>query len=537
MNNSIYRVMLIFVVLLISSSVALAIIQSDLADQGRGVKDRSSGNLLATGDLSVEIWDSPTGGNIIYNETFANAISNGSWDVLLGDNGAIPLYLQFNKKYYKDYKINGEDVSFTNSTGRTMDRQPFYSPLGGINSTDTILNTMSNTAGLANYAFYSLSQNPGYALRDTGSITGWSITAGSSGQLQFNIENDTNPISTAVVITNDGNVGIRTTSPHSTLEVNGSGIMSSSPQNSGGFFIANSSGIMRWAIRGTNNETGSNMGDDLAIIARSDDGSSLATDLFINRSNGNIGMGTATPATKLSVLSLDNTNNAAVPLILVGSDRQDYRASIDSVRGVDSTHLGMAFSTSNGISPAEAMRIQPSGYVGIGTSTPVAPLQVGDTSSGTPYYDTDYYGLFLDGIGLFNKNQTANPYQSELAGDISSVSIIGNQYFTGGWHLFDPNRAPAQISLVSYDNNSYIFFGTKNVSTAGTVEAMRIDGNGSVGIGTTNPTQKLDVNGNINALNYSAGGSMGITKTISVNGTAGTCTITITGGLITGTSC
>jgi len=468
MNNSIYRVMLIFVVLLISSSVALAIIQSDLADQGRGVKDRSSGNLLATGDLSVEIWDSPTGGNIIYNETFANAISNGSWDVLLGDNGAIPLYLQFNKKYYKDYKINGEDVSFTNSTGGTIPRQPFYSPLG----------ELGNSA-----------------------------------------------------------IGIGTSSPHSTLEVNGSGIMSSSPQNSGGFFIANSSGIMRWAIRGTNNETGSNMGDDLAIIARSDDGSSLATDLFINRSNGNIGMGTATPATKLSVLSLDNTNNAAVPLILVGSDRQDYRASIDSVRGVDSTHLGMAFSTSNGISPAEAMRIQPSGYVGIGTSTPVAPLQVGDTSSGTPYYDTDYYGLFLDGIGLFNKNQTANPYQSELAGDISSVSIIGNQYFTGGWHLFDPNRAPAQISLVSYDNNSYIFFGTKNVSTAGTVEAMRIDGNGSVGIGTTNPTQKLDVNGNINALNYSAGGSMGITKTISVNGTAGTCTITITGGLITGTSC
>ena len=47
----------------------------------------------------------------------------------------------------------------------------------------------------------------------------------------------------------------------------------------------------------------------------------------------------------------------------------------------------------------------------------------------------------------------------------------------------------------------------------------------------------MNVTGNITASNYTAGTSAGITKTITVANATGTCSITITGGIITGTTC
>src|SRR3989338_8278296 len=104
-----------------------------LSDQGSGVKTTSNGTSLSSGSLSVEIWDSASGGTIIYNETFPNAIQDGEWNVILGANSSLPLSLRYARLYYKDYRINSEDANFTNSTGQQVSRQPFYAPLGDIN--------------------------------------------------------------------------------------------------------------------------------------------------------------------------------------------------------------------------------------------------------------------------------------------------------------------------------------------------------------------------------------------------------------------
>ena len=49
---------------------------------------------------------------------------------MLGENTSNPLSLEFGKTYYKDYKINGQDLNFTDYQGNIVDRRFFYSPLG-----------------------------------------------------------------------------------------------------------------------------------------------------------------------------------------------------------------------------------------------------------------------------------------------------------------------------------------------------------------------------------------------------------------------
>jgi len=137
-----YKFFIIGLSIILLLNLVNATISIELADQGSGVKTISTGSLLSSGNLSVYIYDSLTDGNLIYSENFSNAIINGSWNVILGENSTNLLYLQYNRKYYKDYKINNEDVNFTFNNGTSVGRKGFYSPLGEIG-----LRTISNIDG------------------------------------------------------------------------------------------------------------------------------------------------------------------------------------------------------------------------------------------------------------------------------------------------------------------------------------------------------------------------------------------------------
>lgn len=136
-------VLLVGSVLLLQTVIATNV---SFSDQGTDTILTATGELLESGNLTIEVWDAVTGGNLMYNETFENAIINGSWNVMLGENPLHPLSLEFGEIYYRDYTINGEDINFTSYNGTEVDRQFFYSPLGSISEED-ISNTTNLTLG------------------------------------------------------------------------------------------------------------------------------------------------------------------------------------------------------------------------------------------------------------------------------------------------------------------------------------------------------------------------------------------------------
>ena len=172
---------------------------------------------------------------------------------------------------------------------------------------------------------------------------------------------------------------------------------------------------------------------------------------------------------------------------------QHGNARISTVNGSSGPYGGqIVFSpqwyNGNSYSFVERMRIQDNGNVGIGTTTPDTNLTVAGS-----------VGIWDDGAQHGNAR-------------ISTVNGSSGPY--GGQILFSPQW---------YNGSSYSF-----------VERMRIQDNGNVGIGTTTPAAKLDVNGTANvsgsltATSFSGNGA----NLTNVNATALSCTGCVAGSAI-----
>ena len=94
-----------------------------ISDQGTNVRETTTGNLTALANLTISIYDNSTGGNLIFEQNSSNAIANGSWNVMINPN------LEYGKSYWKDYKINSEDLDFDGD-----ERLELQSSVGKINN-------------------------------------------------------------------------------------------------------------------------------------------------------------------------------------------------------------------------------------------------------------------------------------------------------------------------------------------------------------------------------------------------------------------
>jgi len=157
--------------------------------------------------------------------------------------------------------------------------------------------------------------------------------------------------------------------------------------------------------------------------------------------------------------------------------------------------LPLLFLTNN----LERMRIDSSGNVGIGTSSPSVKLQVNGPIAvqGTAAYPSSGSGIEL----VSNTTSTTN-------------TIISYNRSTSSW-----------MDLI-YQANTHIW------ATSGS-EQMRIDASGNVGIGTSTPAVKLDVAGPIKTLGYTVATlPTGVTgmKTYVTDALAPTFGATVVGG-------
>jgi hypothetical protein len=308
-----------------------------------------------------------------------------------------------------------------------------------------------------------------------------------------------------------GNVGIGTTSPNSTLEVNGDVTIKNAngnnPTDAGSLYF---------------NESGNTWGTDYYGFRINQQGASnylnfqsanltTVTDILtLARDTGNVGIGVTSNFTgyRLEVADGDIRASQAVAKISLGQlgsqgdaffgasglgaptvGSQDYgfysahnayrtstgawkhsrTSTIPSVRllgsgGVSSGNQGFSFDYSANVGTADItwtnlMKILPSGNVGIGTTSPSYQLTLGGNAVGSTQ------GLRID--------------------DPSNAAY--------GAH-FSFSDTPNEVWIGGITNNTY---NSAIGIHRDTTRAITIDVGGKVGIGTTSPSEKLEVSGKI----------------------------------------
>ena len=283
-----------------------------------------------------------------------------------------------------------------------------------------------------------------------------------------------------------------------------------------------------------------------------------ATRLSIDGITGNVGIGTTGPGAKLDVeggyARIGYTGGPYLDLYHINGGTDLKYTRIGSLNGV------MTFESVNDAytAPSEHMRIDASGNVGIGTTGPGSKLQVKGADSvllaqiagaGQDYLQvysggtSPDYGVVDGGAVLNLGTRGGSPKYLSLSaeGGANLATMAGNVGIgtTGPEALFDV-RGSASFTGVRFDlgtaavskiilanvashiQEGYVLYDTNdNHMALGTYaqERVRINQNGNVGIGTTSPGEKLQVNGTVKASNFS--GIVSSLVTISATATVG----------------
>ena len=282
-------------------------------------------------------------------------------------------------------------------------------------------------------------------------------------------------------IISNGNVGIGTTIPKEKLQINGNAAIIGS-NNRLKIWNDDTNPTYAMSLGGwdeSNNRIESS-GRELFITSYNG-GISFGNNGIKQHkidANGNVGIGTTTPTSKLEVLSGVSNNEIArfggtvserglrlSSFMVGGTNEVGFNFNAPGAGGA----AAISFSTLS----TERMRVNYDGNVGIGTTSPTNTLTLSKMSGGA-----NLARISFDG-------QTGD----------------ANNSINGGIE-FHNNNYPYYSAVLGYRGvNSHevgLYFKTSFLNNGG-ITAMTIVPNGNVGIGVTNPQYKLTVEGTIAA--------------------------------------
>jgi hypothetical protein len=272
------------------------------------------------------------------------------------------------------------------------------------------------------------------------------------------------------------------------------------------------------------------LGDDNLTLKVSPDGSTFNTGISVRKEDGHVG---------LAGFSADTTNDLGVKAANILFDRRtdSIRAVFNKAAAADTAsfmfqsgysgraEIGLAGSdnlevkvSADGSAWTGALTVErTSGRVGVrGATSPVAPLHVGDASSGTVsplLYTSDVLVVSAQdtapGLNLISAAPAASNRgvfkATRSRGSLTSPTAVatGDQTFSLLGAAFDGTvqRATAGVTFVvdgtvtdNVQAPQAVIFET---GTASRSERLRINSSGNVGIGTASPAERLTVAGHI----------------------------------------
>ena len=235
-----------------------------------------------------------------------------------------------------------------------------------------------------------------------------------------------------------------------------------------------------------------------ADSARTKDAAITPTEQMRLTNAGRLGIGTTSPVQKLDVqdgfirVQSPDVGGVAPPVITIGQMTNAYQAGMSS-----NVHLSMK--TTNNVgnfywylnSNTPTMTLLNTGNLGLGTTSPASELEVKAATPVVTVHATTLTGTTLGDKGpklLFKAD-------SSTAGNGGEIVFAG----AGDTNVERWAAISGHISSNTVDGCAgHLVFATKETSTGTSLsERMRITNSGNIGIGTTSPSQKLQVEGNI----------------------------------------
>lgn len=445
-------------------------------------------------DVTLLLVDSPT------SQTARNLRLN-----LTGTSGgARNLIVPAIEKFYIVNNGCADAVTIKNSTGTGISVPAGKTSMvfnNGTNVVDAINYLSSLTTGTSVTAGTSI-------VAGTSIASGTSLAAGTSLAYTTTLTGGTGIVnlgSGQFYKDASGNVGLGTSTPSYKLQA--TGLISSFTAAQAGYHLYNNGATAEWF-----------MGQRSAVnhsLSFSKVVASVYTDYMVISTGGLVGIGTTAPATQLDVRNGDITVSRTAAATAGDAALNFGNGGANYIFAGNTSNI-MAFA----VNSSERMRIDGSGNVGIGTTSPIARLDVAgansrirtDLSTTTTVVTTSnvgggtYQNYAMDVLSYDFRTLGTSKVVVDSVGNVgiglSSPSLYGKLAVVGTGTVISAvggdGTSETQINFyantaarISNQANTPLIFGTN------TLERMRINASGNVSIGNTNDSYKLEVNGTL----------------------------------------